>query len=177
MDSQQSGDVDAARPYQTIYRAMTLEDILQVHQLDQRSFSLPWPERSYKYEITQNPNAITMVAEAVFADGRRLIVGMIVSWLIVDEIHIGTVAVDAAFRRHGIGRQLVARTLLAGAAQGGSLAYLEVRRSNQGAQALYVQMGFEMAGERRGYYHDNREDALLMTLSHLNQATLAGWVV
>ncbi len=177
MDSQLSGADIPPRPFKINYRPMTVEDIPQVHQLDQRSFSLPWPERSFLYEITQNTNAITLVAEAVYENGQRLIVGMIVVWLIVDEIHIGTVAVEAGFRRMGVGRQLVARTLLAGAARGGSMAFLEVRRSNLGAQALYQQMGFEMAGERRRYYHDNQEDALLMTLNRLNQAILSRWVV
>ena len=126
---------------------------------------------------TQNPNSLNLVAEADFGAGKKAIAGMIVVWVIVDEAHIGTVAVDAAYRRQGIGRQLVTRALLASLERGARQAYLEVRRGNLAAQALYLQLGFEVVGERRRYYHDNHEDALLMTLNRLDQISLSAWVL
>jgi ribosomal-protein-alanine N-acetyltransferase len=168
--------VEPVHPVIVRYRPMVMEDVEEVHRLDVQSFSLPWPERSFRYELTQNRNAMCWVAEAETADAHRVIAGMIVVWLIVDEVHIGTVAVNIDFRRLGIGRQLVARSLLSGAIKGARIGFLEVRRSNLAAQALYLQMGFEVVGERRRYYHDNNEDALLMTLNNLDQATLQSWI-
>lgn len=163
-------------PVKVLYRSMTLEDVEQVHQLDLLSFNLPWPERSYRYEITQNPNALAWVAEATGLEGKQVIAGMIVVWLIVDEVHIGTIAVHPDYRRMGIGRQLVVRALLACAPKGARTAFLEVRRGNVSAQSLYQQLGFAVVGERRRYYHDNNEDALLMTLEQLDVSVLRSLV-
>ncbi len=168
--------VENPLPVKVHYRPMTLDDVEEVHQLDLLSFSLPWPERSYRYEVTQNPNAVTLVAEANGAEGRPVIAGMVVTWLIVDEVHIGTIAVHPDFRRQGIGRQLVVRILLACIPMGAKTAFLEVRRGNLAAQALYQQLGFTVVGERRRYYHDNNEDALLMTLNHIDPIALRSLV-
>jgi ribosomal-protein-alanine N-acetyltransferase len=159
-------------PSQSVrYRPMNLVDVGDVHRLDELSFSLPWPERSFRYEVTQNEQAVAWVCEIVLED-HRVIAGMIVAWLVIDEVHIGTIAVHPEHRRLGIGRQLVARVLAICVARGARTAYLEVRRSNLPAQALYLQMGFEIVGVRRRYYHDNNEDALLMTLDHLDRVNL-----
>jgi ribosomal-protein-alanine N-acetyltransferase len=167
--------LESAQSLTEHFRPMTLNDVEQAHRLDQISFSLPWPERSFRYEIAENPNAVSWVCDAEMGNGSRVIAGMIVAWLVLDEVHIGTVAVHPDYRRRGIGRQLVARVLLACVTRGAKVAFLEVRRSNLAAQALYLQMGFEMVGERRRYYHDNNEDALLMNLNHMDQVDLRGW--
>jgi ribosomal-protein-alanine N-acetyltransferase len=154
------------------FRPMVLSDVEQVHALDQASFTLPWPERSFRYEVTQNNNAILWVAE-VSDEGRApSIAGMIVIWLVIDEAHIGTIAVHPDYRRHGIARRLLARTLLESKSRGAHRAFLEVRRSNLAAQALYREFGFLEVGVRPRYYQDNREDALLLTLDRLEADTL-----
>lgn len=157
-------------------RPMTLDDLADVVAIDSISFKLPWPERSFRYELTQNPNASAWVAEVVAPDGiSQRIAGMIVVWLIIDEAHIGTLAVHPDFRRKSIGKKLLAHTLLSCRARGAATAFLEVRRSNQAALALYRQFGFEVIGERRRYYHDNGEDALLMGLTEINEDRLHLW--
>ena len=83
-------------------RKMTLDDIPAVIDLDQISFSLPWPERSFRFELTDNPASRCWVAEV---DGK--IVGMIVVWLIVDEAHVATMATHPDFRRQGIATEVV----------------------------------------------------------------------
>jgi ribosomal-protein-alanine N-acetyltransferase len=152
-------------------RRMWLEDVSQVHALDKQSFSLPWTELSFRYEIVENQAARCWVAE--FVDGEvRSIVGMLVLWIIVDEAHIGTIAVSPQFRRHGIGRRILASALLGAYEDGARQALLEVRRSNLAAQELYRRFGFEEDGMRRHYYRDNGEDAILMGLHNLQPETL-----
>src|SRR5512142_3542212 len=89
-----------------LIRKMMLDDISAVVELDRISFSLPWPERSFRFEIADNPASRCWVAEV---DGR--VVGMVVGWLLVDEIHIATIATHPDFRRQGIGSKLLLHTL------------------------------------------------------------------
>jgi len=141
-------------------RKMTLDDIEQVIAIDRVSFSLPWPERSFRFELTDNPASRCWVAEV---DGK--IVGMIVAWLIVDEVHVATIATHPDFRRQGIAKNLLSHALQHLSTEGAQSSFLEVRASNLAAQELYRKFGFEESGVRRRYYRDNDEDALLMTLS------------
>ena len=146
-------------------RKMTLDDIEQVIAIDRVSFSLPWPERSFRYELTDNPASRCWVAEV---DGK--IVGMIVVWLIVDEVHVATIATHPEFRRQGIAKNLLAYALQHMSTEGAQSSFLEVRASNLAAQDLYRKFGFEESGVRRRYYRDNDEDAILMTLSAIPEA-------
>jgi ribosomal-protein-alanine N-acetyltransferase len=146
-----------------VIRKMTLDDIPAVIDLDQRSFTLPWPERSFRFELADNPASRCWVAEL---DGN--VVGMIVAWLIVDEVHVATLATHPDFRRQGIGSKLLAHTLRALLAEGARSSFLEVRASNLAAQDMYRKFGYEATGRRRRYYRDNDEDAILMTLDALD---------
>ena len=148
-----------------ILRPMRLEDVEQVYAIDVASFSLPWSERSYRYELTENTqNARLWVAEAAGSQVKRQVVGMIVSWIILDEMHIATIATHPEYRRRGIARLLLVQALDDARTLGVHLALLEVRRSNLAAQKLYQSFGFEVVGVRPRYYLDNMEDALLMNL-------------
>ena len=81
-----------------LIRRMKLEDVPAVHEIDMLSFTLPWSERSFRYEITENPVSRGWVVEV---DGQ--VIAMLVLWLIVDEAHIATIAVHPNFRRQGMG--------------------------------------------------------------------------
>ena len=144
-------------------RKMTVEDVSAVSQIDHLSFSLPWPEHSFQYEVAENRVARCFVAET--EDHR--IAAMIVSWIIVDEMHIATIATHPDFRRQGIGGRILRDALLDGRDAGAHLAFLEVRASNEAAQAMYRKFGFRVSGKRPRYYRDNNEDAILMTLEPL----------
>ena len=150
-----------------LIRKMTLEDIPAVVQLDQVSFSLPWPERSFRFEVTDNPASRCWVAEI-----DRRIAGMVVAWLFVNEVHIATIATHPDFRRLGIGSRLLSHTLLQALEEGARSSFLEVRESNLAAQELYRKFGYEETGRRRRYYRDNDEDAILMSLEPLNRDRL-----
>jgi ribosomal-protein-alanine N-acetyltransferase len=145
-----------------VIRRMTLEDVPAVHEIDNLSFSLPWPERSFHYELTQNPVTRGWVAEV---DGR--IAAMLVLWFIVDEAHIATIASHPDFRRQGIGEKILLHALLDVRAEGARRAFLEVRAGNVAAQSMYRKYGFVVDGIRPRYYRDNNEDALLMSLEGL----------
>jgi len=159
--------MEASQVVDIILRPMELQDVEQVYAIDVLSFSLPWSERSYRFELTENDNSHPWVAEAVNAQGERQVVGMIVVWFIIDELHIATIATHPAFRRLNIARRLLANALVEGAALGAEKAFLEVRRNNLAAQALYQSFGFVVTGVRPRYYLDTQEDALLMTLEPL----------
>lgn len=154
-----------------ILRRMKAVDIPQVYALDVTSFSLPWPERSYRYEVEENEHSRPWVMEDTSATPAR-IVGMIVVWLILDEAHVATLAVHPDYRRRGIGQRLLANALLEAQKEGAKLSYLEVRKTNSGAQALYERFGFLVDGVRPRYYVDNGEDAILMSLRPLDPQAL-----
>ena len=161
--------MNAESPLSVLWvRRMRVDDIPRVHEIDTASFALPWPESSYRFEIEANPAAHLWVAELEIEQGVFDVVGMIVIWLIIDEAHIATFAVDPRFRGRGIGQRLLAQALLEMHRMGAQRYTLEVRRSNQVAQSLYRKFGFEVVSVRPGYYRDNQEDALIMTLEHLD---------
>jgi ribosomal-protein-alanine N-acetyltransferase len=148
-------------------RSMGLSDLEQVQAIDQASFSMPWPASAYQYELTQNPASMLWVAETDESIEKKKVVGMIIVWRILDEAHIATIAVHPDYRRQGIGKILLRFALDWAARNGAQRAMLEVRASNQSAQALYLQFGFEVVSRRPRYYKDNHEDALLMNLDSL----------
>jgi len=149
-------------------RKMTLDDIPAVVQIDQISFSLPWPERSFRFEVTENIASRCWVAEV---DQR--VVGIVVAWLLVDEVHVATIATHPDFRRQGIARRLLSYTLSRAMDEGAISSFLEVRESNLAAQEMYRQFGYEAAGRRKRYYKDNDEDAILMNLASLRRDRLS----
>lgn len=143
-------------------RKMTLDDLEQVVAIDQVSFSLPWPARSFQFELTDNPASRCWVADLA---GR--IVGMMVAWLIVDEIHIATIATHPDFRKQGIGKKLLIHTLISAKEEGALTSFLEVRENNGIALEMYRKFGYVESGRREGYYKDNNEAAILMLLESL----------
>jgi len=166
--------MSADGPDMLVFRRMAVADVKAVHAIDTRSFSLPWTERSFLFEVTENQNSLPWVAEWVEAGARRVVAAVVV-WLIVDEAHVGTIAVEPEFRRRGIGRRLLVRALLDALSRGAQTAMLEVRRGNQAARQLYEEMGFHEVGVRPRYYSDNGEDAILMNLDALDEAGLRCW--
>ena len=141
---------------------MEERDIPQVAAIDRLSFANPWSAESYRYEVMSNHASHFWVLLAPSAE--RQVVGYAGFWLIVDEAHIGTLAVHPLWRRRGFGERLLV-TLLGQARQlGAAMATLEVRAGNLAAQHLYLRHGFAVVGRRKKYYQDNGEDALLLTV-------------
>ena len=150
-----------------VIRRMHLEDVRAVITLDRASFPLPWSERAYRLELTENTAAHLFVAET--AGERPRVIGYGGFWFLVEEAHISTLAVDPCYRRKGIGGRLLRHLLREARKLGAETVTLEVRASNREAQALYRKHGFEVRAIKPRYYRDNDEDALLMELN------LAAW--
>lgn len=140
-----------------IIRNAEPRDVHDMAELEKICFASPWSEESLYHEIIGNDMALYIVAE----DGGN-VVGYAGIWLIAGEGHITNVAVHPDYRRRHIGEAIVS-TILAEAETAGAVRQtLEVRRSNAPAQGLYAKFGFMAAGVRKGYYEDNKEDAIIM---------------
>lgn len=125
--------------------------------------SAPWSEQGFRNEIT-NPHSIFRVA--FLGDN---IVGYGGVWTVVDEAHVTNVVVHPDFRRQRIGHHLMVELLRESQARGMTCSTLEVRVSNDAAIALYENLGYAPTAIRKGYYPDNREDALIMWLYRLQE--------
>jgi ribosomal-protein-alanine N-acetyltransferase len=101
------------------------------------------------------------------------VVGYAGMWNMVGEMHIATIASHPQMRGRGIGELLLIELLRESQRQGAMNVTLEVRVSNIAAQKLYLKYGFEEVGQRKAYYHDNREDAFIMTVTNFETAAFA----
>jgi ribosomal-protein-alanine N-acetyltransferase len=137
---------------------MALADIPAVLDIERLSFTSPWPPEAFTQELLHNRLARYTVARHL-----DTVVGFAGVWLMVDEAHITTFAVHPGWRRQGIGRRLLQSLLLAADELRAARMTLEVRVSNDAAQALYAAHGFAVAGRRERYYSDDGEDAYVMT--------------
>ncbi len=107
--------------------------------------------------------------EEVEASGEP-IVGFVGVWLTLDEAHIVTIAVRESHRGRGIGELLLIAAIALATLNDQDVVTLEVRASNQAAQALYEKYGFKKVGVRHSYYSDNHEDAVIMTTDSIHAA-------
>jgi ribosomal-protein-alanine N-acetyltransferase len=133
-------------------------DLDAVVALESASFTNPWTRDMLARELEQPTSARVYVlrlpglAVAAFCS----------CWVIADELHINTIAVDAAHRRQGLARALMLHVLNEVAVEGVRRTTLEVRRSNLAALRLYEHLGFATAGVRKRYYTHPEEDALIL---------------
>jgi len=148
------------RPYHL--RRMRLSDISSVMVIERDAFPVPWNESAYHYEVAENPLASYLVLTVRLGDQPAKLIGYAGFWILVDEAHISTIAVDKDWRGRGLGALLLLSMLVEAYNLDASLATLEVRKSNVVAQALYHEFDFKIVGGRRRYYQ-GREDAIIMS--------------
>ena len=136
-------------------RPLAYADLPQVIAIERRAFPTPWSLAMFVLELSK-PSGICLAA---------LDHGVIVGYLVCSRYdtvwHLMNVAIEPARQREGIASTLLER-LFEQADRPNEQYTLEVRTSNDGAIRLYERFGFRAAGRRRAYYHDNREDALIM---------------
>lgn len=136
---------------------MTVSDVPEIAELDKQCFAVSWSEKSF-YDEMQNKLAIYYVAK-----NNGKCVGYIGFWNVSGEGDITNIAVLPQYRRKKIGTKLISAAIAKAKELSLELMTLEVRKSNLAAQNLYMKYGFETIGERKRYYSDNSEDALIMT--------------
>jgi len=136
-------------------RQLAYADLPQVIAIERRAFPTPWSLAMFVLELSK-PSGICLAA---LEDGE--IIGYLVCSRYDTVWHLMNVAVEPQRQRQGIASALLER-LFEQADKPSEQYTLEVRTSNDGAIRLYERFGFRAAGRRRGYYHDNREDALIM---------------
>ena len=137
-------------------RLLDLSALNAIERIERRAYPTPWSRAMFASELAK-PTSISLGA----FEGEHL-VGYAVNSRYVDAWHVMNVAVDPDHQGRGIARQLLERLFEVTADDQRRGYTLEVRVSNATAIHLYEQVGFEQRGLRRGYYADNREDALIM---------------
>jgi ribosomal-protein-alanine N-acetyltransferase len=147
------GDPEIEQP---VLQAMRQEDLDQVLDIERMCFSYPWPRESFLLDL-RSPDSCCVVVRM----GREL-VGYIIGWFVMDELHILNIAIHPSYRRKGMGQRLLRFLLNMAARRGCRYATLELRASNQDARRLYEKHGFRPVAVRRGYYRLPVEDAILM---------------
>jgi len=142
----------------TEVRRLQLRDLGAIEEIERRSYPTPWSRSMFAGELAK-PSSICI---GVFEGATVTLVGYLIVSRYVDAWHVMNIAVLPEQRRGGIA-SLLLEELFALTRDDVRRGYtLEVRVSNEGAIALYESAGFERRGVRRGYYTDNREDALIM---------------
>ena len=139
-------------------RRLVYSDLPSVLAIERRSYPTPWSRSMFASEIAK-PSSICLGAFDAETDG---LLGYLIISRYVDAWHVMNVAVEPSHRRRGIATALLDRLFELTAEDSRRGYTLEVRVSNTGAIDLYEKLGFHARGIRRGYYTDNREDALIM---------------
>ena len=138
-------------------------DITTIAAIEQRSFSDPWSERSFRDVLAHSRMYFACVREGE-ADGRASprVLGYVVAWFASGQGEIANLAVDPDARGKGVGSALLDAALEQGKRQGAEEVFLEVRSSNRAARQLYESRGFSEVGRRRRYYRFPVEDAVIL---------------
>lgn len=139
-------------------RLMRAEDINQVHEIENKTFSMPWSKIALK-ESFERPDGIHVVACE-----EEKVVGYCSLFNIVNEGNINNVAVDKNYRGRQIGFSMLTQLIKIGNEKNIEAYTLEVRRSNTRAIKLYHKLGFKTEGLRKNFYENPKEDALIMWL-------------
>ena len=138
-------------------REMQLDDLSEVMEIENQNFSTPWTEMGF-FSFFLRDDTLFLVAEE---EGK--ILGDMGIMMVLDEGEITNVSVSKNSRRRGIGRALVGEMIHQMKKRGIITLHLEVRKSNKPAIALYSSFGFAKDGERKMYYEEPVEDAVLMS--------------
>jgi [ribosomal protein S18]-alanine N-acetyltransferase len=146
-----------------IERVDPAADLEAIVALEGSSFTNPWPRELLARELAESP----VTRMYVLRTPEKPVAAFCLCWVVVDELHINTVAVDPALRRHGLGAQLMRHVMADAVRCGARRASLEVRRSNTAAIGLYERLGFVVCAERPRYYTRPEEDALILWRENL----------
>jgi ribosomal-protein-alanine N-acetyltransferase len=139
-------------------RRLEIRDLDRIEEIERESYPTPWSRSMFAGELAK-PSSVCLGA---FDTESEALVGYLIISRYVDAWHVMNVAVEPSQRRRGIAQKLLERLFELTANDSRRGYTLEVRVSNANAIRLYERLGFQARGLRRGYYTDNREDALIM---------------
>ena len=137
--------------------SLKLEHIDRILVIDSLCFPTPWSRESLEKEIENSE-----LTKYVIAKKSGIVIGYAGMWIILDEGHITNIAVHPEYRGIGVGSLLLEALIEICKIEFIKSMTLEVRESNARAQNLYKKYGFFQNGIRKGYYRDNKENALIM---------------
>ncbi|MDR3311243.1 MAG: ribosomal protein S18-alanine N-acetyltransferase [Oscillospiraceae bacterium] len=140
------------------FRAADEADLADVEAIENASFSPPWSGAALLRRIDGGDT------EFIAADESGWVVGFAFAGVSGDEAELLQIAVSEASRGRGVASELLSWTIMKLRHRGVRRLFLEVRRSNEAALALYGKLGFSRTGTRRGYYDAPAEDAVVMSL-------------
>jgi ribosomal-protein-alanine N-acetyltransferase len=140
------------------FRRLELRDLNAIEKIERASYRTPWSRSMFAGELAK-PSSISLGA---FEPDSGDLLGYLIISRYVDAWHVMNLAVAPKHRRKHIAAGLLAELFVITAGEGRRGYTLEVRVSNDVAINLYEKAGFKARGVRRGYYTDNREDALIM---------------
>jgi len=140
-------------------RRLILADLAAIDRIERQSYPTPWSRSMFASELAKTSS---ICLGAVDTDAGDALVAYLIISRYADAWHVMNVAVQKDYREHGIATKLLSRLFEVTASDDRRGYTLEVRVSNKGAIRLYEKLGFVPRGIRRGYYTDNREDALIM---------------
>ena len=141
-----------------IERATSERDLDDVSALEAICFTNPWTRAMLGHEVHESQVARVYVLR----DGSLGIAAFCMCWVIADELHINTIAVDPTKRRAGLATALMRHVMADAASAGATRATLEVRASNAPARRLYERLGFVESAVRPLYYTQPEEDAIVL---------------
>ena len=149
---------------------LEMRDLDRIEEIERESYPTPWSRSMFAGELAK-PSSVCLGA---FDTERDVLLGYLIISRYVDAWHVMNVAVEPSQRRRGIAQNLLERLFEVTANDSRRGYTLEVRVSNTNAIRLYERLGFQARGLRRGYYTDNREDALIMWKDPLPTGQPAG---
>ncbi len=144
-------------PGNIVIEFMKLRDLDEVLEVEQQCFTTPWSRYAFICELRDN-----RFSHYIVARHDDSIIGYGGLWIVLDEAHVTNVGIIPEYRGRGIGETLMRTLIEIAKSNGAKQMTLEVRKSNYVAQNLYSKLGFEPRGIRRGYYIDDKEDAVIM---------------
>ena len=151
-------------------RPLTLADLASIERIERIAYPTPWSRSMFAGEIAKQSS---ICLGAIDGENAGILVGYMIISRYADAWHVMNIAIDEDYRRRGIATQLLNRLFALTSTDDRRGYTLEVRVSNGHAIKLYESLGFVARGIRRGYYTDNREDALIMWKDPLRERASA----
>ena len=137
-------------------RELSVADIDRVCELEKKNLPVPWTKAQVEGEFKKSVGLLFGIEK------NSKLIGYVLSNLVSDELHILSLCIDKSERRSGFEVMLLKHLFEVALDQGARFAWLEVRKSNTAARALYKKLNFDQHSVRFNYYTDNGEDAVVL---------------